>query len=242
MAPEHRRAARPLLVVLLVAVAVDVLVALWDCRVLGDPRAALAGAVPCVPPAPRGGLVSAVVLAEQALVAAWPWALAAGSWRVFGVDYDRMMPAGREPLRRRALLFRAFVGGLRSSRFLFAWAIVVAVLVLGRPYGHPGADDAARVARAEVVKQLLLGSDLLAVAAGAAAVWRAWTPSARWGRSPVHAAVLVLLVTEAAVALIGPYVRDPYAEWDYARALYVLGFGAVAALVARGAGRPRPAP
>jgi hypothetical protein len=210
--PAHTFGGSPLVLLLAFAVVVDVLLAVGDCRVLGDPRAVLAVVVPCVPPAPRGGLASAVRLAEQALAMAWPCALMVTSWRVFS--------------------------GLRSRWAMgvavCVWLVAGAVLVLARPYGHPGDDPAARVARAAFVARLLLAVELAAVAGGVVAVWRAWTPARRWGSSPVHAAALVLLATEAAVATIGPFVRDPFSDWDAARALYVVGFVAVAGVLARG--------
>lgn len=253
---EHRAPARPLLALLIFAVVVDVLLAVGDCRVLGAPKAVLAVVVPCVSPAPRSSLTSAVRLGEQALVMAWSAALAVGAWRVFdsreraasvkvftlgaggtksGVNYSWPMHP------------RGSVHFLQNCAIPGFWLLAVAVLVLGRPYGHPGDDPQARHARAEVVARLLLGVDLLAVAASAAAVVRAWQPGRRWARSPAHVAVLALLVTEAAVALIGPYVRDPYADWDYARALYLPGFLAVAwafvrALLRARAGRLPAAP
>lgn len=224
---------RPLVLLIALAVAVDLLVAAGDCAVLGTPGP-LGAVLPCRAPAPRSGLVSAVVLVEQALTAAWPAALAAAAWRVF-------IPAG-PPSKFRVCESKTGKVVLTAALFVLPWALLVAVLVIGRPYGHPGADPAARAARAEVVARLLHGWECLCVAAGLAAVWRAWRPELEWSRSPAHRAVVVLLVLEGFVTIVGPFVRDPFAEWDAARALYVVGFGAAAVIFWRGVRAPRTDP
>lgn len=128
------------------------------------------------------------------------------------------------PAALAACTWRVFAGlWSRRTMPLTTWALVVLAVVAAHPLPRGWTATLLRV------------WSLLAVAVGVVAVVRAWLASATWGRSPIHASVLVLLGTEAAVALVGPYVRDPFSDWDYARILYAIGFGAVAVILGQAA-------
>jgi hypothetical protein len=69
---------------------------------------------------------------------------------------------------------------------------------------------------------------------GAALVAMAAIP-AGWGREwqGAHAVFVVLVPVELAVAAVGPFVRDPYANWHLARLAQLVGFTAAALLQRR---------
>jgi hypothetical protein len=164
-------------------------------------------------PRPFVGTSAALYLTHLALTLAWPAALAAGSWAVF-VPFEVVQFQGYPGTYRRDPIVVAAVGA--------AWALVVLAVAVAHPLPRGW------------TAPLIHGCELAAVAVGAAAVVRAWTPGRRWARSPAHQAILVLLATELAVCVIGPFARDPFADWDAARVLYVLGFVGVAGVLARG--------
>lgn len=95
-----------------------------------------------------------------------------------------------------------------------SWLGVSLGLVLAHPLGR------VRTAACLLVGELVsLAVVWLAVARG----WRRpWTLP--------HVAVLVLAGVETSVALLGPWVRNPFADWHLARISYLLGFSVVALL------------
>lgn len=97
-----------------------------------------------------------------------------------------------------------------------AWAVVAAGLVVRFPVGR------AWTART------LHGFELVAVAFAMVPVARAWRRP--WGTA--HASVLLLVAVELSVALIGPFVRNPFADWRLASLAYLIGFVSLAALQA----------
>ena len=95
-----------------------------------------------------------------------------------------------------------------------SWLGVSVGLVLAHPLGR-----VRTAACLLVVEFVALAVVWLAVARG----WRRpWTLP--------HVAVLVLAGVETSVALIGPWVRNPFADWHLARVSYLLGFSVVALL------------
>ena len=80
----------------------------------------------------------------------------------------------------------------------------------------------------EWVALTLHGFEVAAVAFAAVAVVRAWRRP--WGTA--HASVLLLVAVELSVAGIGPFVRNPFADWQLASCSYLIGFLALAALQA----------
>lgn len=96
------------------------------------------------------------------------------------------------------------------------WAVVAAGLVVRFPVGR------AWTART------LHGFELVAVAFALVPVARAWRRP--WGTA--HASVLLLVAVEMSVALIGPFVRNPFADWRLASLAYLIGFVSLAALQA----------
>lgn len=167
-------------------------------------------------PRPLVGMARVLYHVETALVLAWPAALAAVAWRVFGSVTRRTVinPDRGHKIRRWSYF-------LPETPIALAWALAVAVLVLSHPLPRGW------------TAPLLRAWTLAAVAVGVVAVVRAWRSPASWGRSAVHHAVLLLLGTEAAVAIVGPYVRDPFADWDAARLLYLVGFAGVCAVLSK---------
>ena len=95
-----------------------------------------------------------------------------------------------------------------------SWLGVSVGLVLAHPLG--------RVRTAAC----LLVVELVALAVVWLAVVRGW----RRPWTLPHVAVLVLAGVETSVALIGPWVRNPFADWHLARVSYLLGFSVVALL------------
>lgn len=138
---------------------------------------------------------------ETALVLGWPAALAAATWRVFTA------PRWHPTTRRRIL--GADTYGPRL--LLGAWLGTLLALV----YSYPLAEEPTRAAFV-VFEVATVGSALVVVARS----WRnAWTRE--------HVAVGLLVASEVAVVAIGPWLRDPFRDWNLATVGYLTGFGAL---------------
>ncbi len=181
-------------------------------------------------PRPRtGGPLVAYHLAD-ALVLAWPALLATSCLRAFGPPPPQVHTVAGRPLLRRdpwrdATKRRPSFSGWNPSALN-----VLAGLYLGAVAGlvalHPlGARRTGLV---------LLAGEAVAVAVASGAIvagWRRAVATERpWTRS--HAALLVLVPVEGAVAVIGPFARENvFSAWDVARWQYLIAFVVVAALL-----------
>ena len=221
----------PVTALLVIALVIDLAVAIEDAPFAWG-LAALAAA-----PRPRHGAPLLAYHAADALVMAWPCALAWTCLRAFRPPPHPLSPEGRAiaslPYSRRnpakdkhePAIVPVGTRALQSTRFLLAtvYLAALAVLVVGHPLGE------ARTRR------VLLAVELVALVVAGAAIAAGWRRAvagrATWTRS--HGALLVLAPVELAVAVIGPFARpDVFRAWNVARGQYLIAFVLVAALLA----------
>lgn len=138
---------------------------------------------------------------ETALVLGWPAALAAAAWRVFTA------PRWHPTTRRR--IPGADTYGPR--RLLGAWLGTLSVLA----YSYPLAEGPTQA--------VLVAFEAVVVGSALAAVFLSWRRA--WARE--HVAVGLLVASEVAVVVIGPWLRDPFRDWNLATVGYLTGFGAL---------------
>ncbi len=158
-------------------------------------------------PRPFVGAARVAYHLETAMVLGWPAALAVAAWRVFDVPRWHRLTGCRE---------RPTDGFWAMLAVLACWCVVACGMALRYPMGR------------EWTARTLHGFELVAVAFAGVAVVRAW--SRPWGTG--HASVLLLVAVELSVATIGPFVRNPFADWRLASCSYLIGFLALAALQA----------
>jgi hypothetical protein len=162
-------------------------------------------------PRPFAGLVRAAYHLETALVLGWPALLVTAAWRVFDVPrWDRA--SGRR--------VRPSDGVWAGWGVLGCWVVVAGGMALRYPMG-----------RTWTTRTLHLFEVACVLCAGGAVV-RAWRRE--WGTAQVS--VLLLVGVELAVGTIGPFVRDPFADWRLASCSYLIGFVCLAALQAHALG------
>lgn len=205
----------PVTALLVVALVIDLVVAIED-----PPFAWGLAAISASGPRPRHGLVLLAYHAADALVMAWPCALAVTCLRVFRPPPHPLSPEGRA--LRAEYVENKFSGG---PRILLAavYLAALAVLIVGHPLGGTW------------TRRVLLAVELVALAVAGAAIVAGWRRAvagrATWTRS--HGALLVLAPVELAVAVIGPFARpDVFSSWNVARGQYLIAFVLVAALLA----------
>lgn len=151
---------------------------------------------------------------SNALVTSWPALLAGLAWMAFpGPERTEAPPADRERLLLRHTAVKA----------VLAWLVANAALVLA----DPGAVWTQRA---------LLGGELAALLAGAAAAVVGWGRS--WGLAA--RAAIWLLGVELVVVALGPFRTSIYTNWHLARVAYTLGFAALAGLQVAAWRRLRP--
>ena len=160
---------------------------------------------------PFVGWTRAAYHLETGIFLGWPALLCAVSWSVFA--WPKPTPRGQP---------RSEVASVARVLAFAAWLGTLAAFVLRFPLPHGATAPLLHAYQ---------GAAVLAALAAVPAAWRRL-----WGLP--HAAVLVLVAIELAVSTIGPFVRNPFADWHLARIGYVLGFGTLAALQVRAMRRP----
>ena len=207
----------PVSQLLLVAVVIDLAVGLHD-----PPFTWGLVAVAARGPRPREGLPLLAYHAADALVMAWPCALAWSCLRVFG-EHETPTVAGR-PVHFR------FSSHERGGKTGSTAADLLAGVYLGAVVGLVALHPIGRVGTGRV----LLGVELVALVVAGGAILSGWRRAvagrATWTRQ--HGALLVLAPVELAVAVIGPFARpDVFSSWQVARWQYLIAFVLVAALL-----------
>lgn len=155
-------------------------------------------------PRPFVGALRALYHLETALVLGWPATLAATSWRVFS------SPRFDHRTRR---LRRPFPSSLAALLIGGAWLGWLLALVVAYPL--------SRASTARVLHAFEVGC----VVAALAPIPLAWRRP--WGVP--HVGVGLLVAVEVAIAMIGPWVTDPFKNWPIASVGYLVGFSALVA-------------
>ena len=158
-------------------------------------------------PRPFAGLHLALYHLSNALVLGWPATLAASSWRVFS------SPRFDHRTRRLRRPFPASTAALLIAGAWLGWLLALVVA-----YPLPRASTA----------RVLHAFEVGCVVAALAPIPLAWRRP--WGVA--HIGVGLLVAVEVAIAMIGPWVRDVFADWPVATAGYLTGFSALTVYLA----------
>jgi hypothetical protein len=215
---EHDSNLRPIVALLAFAVVEDIAVRLLiDLVIAPSPR-------------PFYGLARGAYHLADALVMAWPLALAWASWRVFVGAQKQNGPDRSEPfgfLFRRSrcgsLTLRPLAGPVKPLDVLGAVYVGFLVALVGL---HPlGAANTSWV---------LLAWEVVALGFAVVAIVRGWRRAVReeaaW--TVAHGVLLVLVPVEASVCAIGPFARpDVFSAWHVARWQYLAAFAIVGGML-----------
>lgn len=113
-----------------------------------------------------------------------------------------------------AAMFAAVFAGRRVGAFLWAYALTLAVLVLGYP-----------TLGGEVLRQVYFGIELAAIVAGFGFLIP-WIGRREW--PTVTRVTGILLLSGEVGVLFGPWHRDIFAGWDMSMIMYAITYGVLA--------------